>query len=455
MKDNKLVNKIKSVIAWEHTPCLIYMLVMLVFHMGYQCSNDDAALIRDTLKPTVWEEFASVAYNFSNWSSRVLVNLPIHIMLHFDYKVWLVLELLLLFLFFRSLSYIFVTENKTKNNYMLLLLLLVFPFDYALSAGWVTTTMTYIWPIALVAFSCTTIRKVLAKEGFKWYHYPLFFLTTIYGANQEQLSVILTVCFLTFVVILIREKKASAMIFMQSVLVSGNLLFHMLAPGNSNRSQVEATVRFTDYNTLSLIDKLELGFSSSLYEFFFRFNRLFLFIGILVLVVIWSKTKQVFYRLIAMVPLLAQLVFGIGCNKLLEEKLHIGIFVNRMKSSGTIDESNYYRWVTYYPIVLLFAVSICLIVCLYIIFGNSKRSVMAIALLFGGLGGRMVVAFSPTVWASSNRTYIVMYMAFVCLGAMVAGELEYARLGKKAYVMQGFMAVVALMFVAVLANALI
>ena len=442
MKDKQITDK-QNVIR-KCMPFICYFAVMLIIHLGYECLNDDAALIRDTLKDSVWQEFSSVIYNFSNWSSRVLVNLPIHIMLHFDYKVWLVIEMVLVVVIMYGLSYIFVTKNNLTNNMLLAGLLLMFPFDYAISAGWVTTTMTYIWPISMGVLACTSIRKYFDGKKIKWYEYILYALATIYAANQEQMSVLLTLIFATCAIISICEKKTSGVLIMQSVCAVANLLFHMLAPGNGNRSIVEASVRFPDYETLSLMDKLEIGFSSSMYEFVFRYNRVFLFIGIAIVILVFRRYKNVFYRLIAIVPLLSQLLFGIVCQRIVEGKFHIGIFANRLLKNGTIDESNYYRWVTYYPIVLLFGVSICLIVSVYLIFGNSRKSAVALALLFGGLGGRMVVAFSPTVWASSNRTYTVMYFAFIALGIMLANEIDYKALGKKKYILYAIVAVVVL-----------
>lgn len=438
MKD-KLTTKMKSLAQWEHMPCLLYMICIIVFHTAYKCTGDDADLIANILKPTIMDELSSVVYNFNSWSSRVLVNLPIHILLHLDYKVWLVVEIFLYFVIFKTLSFIFIRENKTKNNYILFGLLMLFPFNYALTAGWITTTMTYIWPLAFSLWSCTTIKSIFEGRKYKWYHYIVFFFTTLYGSNQEQLSVILTIVFVITTMLLVKSKKITPMIIMQTIICVGNLMLHMLAPGNSNRSQVEAAARFPDYNTLSIMDKLELGFSSSLYEFFFTANFLVFFMGIIIAVLIFMKTNNWFYRLIGLVPFLSQGFFGCFCNEILEKRLHIAIFVNRMHSSGTIDEANYYSWQSYYAIVLLFAISICLIVSLYIIFGNTTKSIYAIGLLFAGLGARMVVAFSPTIWVSSNRTFIVMYFVFIGITTMLINELDWKRLGKFKYGIYGIM----------------
>lgn len=452
---NSVSNKLRAFFSWQHTPCLIYMAVMILYHTGYKCTGDDADIIANILKPTIWEEFSSVVYNFNSWSSRVLVNLPIHLLLHLPYQVWLVIELLLFFVIFRSLSYIFIKENKTTNNYILLGILLLFPFNYALTAGWVTTTMTYIWPMALALLACTTIRRVYESKTFKWYDYVGFFFATLYGANQEQLSLVLTMVFATALILLAKEKKLSPIIVMQTALSMGNLLLHMLAPGNSNRSDAEAALRFPDFGTLSLIDKLELGFSSSLYEFFFSANFLVFVMGMLIIYLVFTKSKNWFYRLISLVPFLAQGFFGCFCNEILEKRMHIGVFINRMHSSGTIDESNYYDWKSYYPIVLLFIVSICLILSLYIIFGNTKKSIYAIVLLFAGLGARMVVAFSPTIWASSSRTFIAMYFAFIGVTAMLVNEVDWKNAGKIKYVFFGLTSILVIYFTLLLCKVVV
>lgn len=419
----------------EKWPYFAFLLCMIVVHQGYEFTADDAALVRDTLKPTIWEEFSSVVYNFTTWSSRVLVNLPIHIMLHFDYRVWLVPELFLLFVIIWGLSYIFVTNNEAINNVVLFSLLVSFPYIYVINAGWITTTMTYIWPIAIGVCACTSIRKYLDGKKFRWYEYVLYTLATIYAANQEQTSIILSLVFVGCAVVSIKNNKKSVLIFIQAACSVANFLFHAFTPGNDNRRLIETSVRFPNYGRLSLIDKLELGFSSSLYEFVFRYNSLFMLLSIVLLVLVFCKHKNRIYRFIGSVPFLSQLMFGIGFQKIVEDKFGIAIFSNRMTMTGTIDEANYFRWQTYYPIVLLFGVSICLIVAVYLAFGNSDKLIFAYALLFGGLLGRMILAFSPTVWASSFRTFTPMYFAYIALAIMMFNELDYKKLGKIKYVL--------------------
>lgn len=444
MDEKKTNGIIKKFLCGASAPAIFYFLCMLIIHLTYKCENDDLAIIRDTLKPTVLEEFSSVLYNFSNWSSRVIVNLPIHIMLHFDYKIWFVIEMLLFLAMFVGFAYICVTDNKIVNRYILLALLLMFPFYNVTTAGWVTTTMTYIWPLAVGVLICTSIRKYFNGEKFKWYEYLLYFVGTLYAGNQEQMSVLLTVLFVTIIVLSIKGKRLSPMIIMQGVISLGNLMFHMLTPGNQVRSIAEADKFFPDYETLSIVDKFELGFSSSMYEFIFRCNPIFIVIGILLIVGVFMKYKNVFYRLISTVPLLCQLFLGVICEQFIEGRLHIAIFANRIESDGTITSGNYYRFVSYIPMIIIFIVSICLIVSIYLLFGNSNKTVVSIALLFGGLGARMVVAFSPTVWASLNRTFTVMYFALIGLAILLANEIDYNKLGKKKYAVIGLVALVGL-----------
>lgn len=431
MNNSKILQKIRSIFSWEYMPVCIYMLFIIMYHLKYQATGDDVALIADTLKDSVWEEFSSVIYNFNSWSSRVLVNLPIHILLHFDYKVWMIIELLMFVIIFKSLSFIFIRQNKLNNEYVLTGLLLLFPLDYAKTAGWITSTMTYIWPLAIGIFASTSIKKAYEGHKFKWYEYLMYIPAIIYGANQEQLSVVFTIMFVVNAFFLIKDNKTSVLIIIQAGFAIANLFFHMFTPGNSNRSIIEAKTRFPDYGTLSLIDKLELGFSSSLAEFFLKCNLFSLAFFVIIAVLVWVKTNNKFFRFIGVAPLLSQIFFGCICNYIVERKLLIGIFDNRQHIIGTIDESNYYRWVSYYTIFCIFAVSIALIATLYIIFGNTKKSVISIALLFAGLGARMVVAFSPSIWESSVRTYTVTYFVFISLGAMLANTLDYKALGKR------------------------
>ena len=79
---------------------------------------------------------------------------------------------------------------------------------------------------------------------------------------------------------------------------------------------------------------------------------------------------------------------------------------------------------------LLWAAAFVLMVCtVYVIMGHMPRALLAVGLVLGGFGTRLMMGFSPTVWASEDRTFLIMHIcmamaAVLCLAAWPAKPKE-------------------------------
>lgn len=418
----------------KYLPIALFMMIMVVLHFNYVCQYDDLALINDTLKPTIMEEFYSVIYNFTSWSSRVLVNLPIHIMLHLPYGVWMVLHNIMWLAIIVSLIYIFDDKKQVEKRPLLVLLLLLFPFYMEMAAGWVVTTMTYVWPFAAGTVALTALRRWLDGKQNKWYHYVLYSLLVIYGANQEQMCVFLCMVLGSCTLYSLIQKKRNGVLYTETFFAVANLLLHMLTPGNENRNLISTAAYFPSYGTLSIMDKLEIGFSGTLYTYMFE-NPKFLFVfTFMLLCVVWQKRTSWVHRILGAMPFFIHGFFGYFMGWLLQTHLHIYVFAGHLTSTGVITEYNYFDWKRYIPMAIMFAFGIFLMIALYLAFGDCFKSIFAILMLFGGLAARMIVALSSSVWESGNRTYMIFEYALIMLSMLLLGELDVKK-NKKLYML--------------------
>lgn len=46
------------------------------------------------------------------------------------------------------------------------------------------------------------------------------------------------------------------------------------------------------------------------------------------------------------------------------------------------------------------------------------RALLAIGLVLGGFGTRLMMGFSPTVWASEDRTFLIMHICMAMVAVM-------------------------------------
>jgi len=75
----------------------------------------------------------------------------------------------------------------------------------------------------------------------------------------------------------------------------------------------------------------------------------------------------------------------------------------------------------YHYIILLFmsVFAFFLILMTFILFRNSEQKWIAFLVLGAGIVSRIVIGFSPTVFASGSRTFLFIYVALVIYGILL------------------------------------
>ncbi|MEG1873515.1 MAG: hypothetical protein RR194_05655, partial [Ruthenibacterium sp.] len=56
-----------------------------------------------------------------------------------------------------------------------------------------------------------------------------------------------------------------------------------------------------------------------------------------------------------------------------------------------------------------------MMLCIYLLLGNTFRAILCESLFAGGIATRMVLAFSPTVYASGERTFSYLWFCMLLI----------------------------------------
>jgi hypothetical protein len=64
-----------------------------------------------------------------------------------------------------------------------------------------------------------------------------------------------------------------------------------------------------------------------------------------------------------------------------------------------------------------------ILILIYIIFGNTWKSTLALGVLFLGLISRLILAFSPTIWSSGIRTHFLLITSIIICSIMIFQDL--------------------------------
>lgn len=366
-----------------------------------------------------------ITERYQTWSSRVIIELVLCSVLKTSKYLWILIQSLMAVLVCYSLSKLFVKDNKNKNNFMLMTMILIYPYYTMHQTGWASTSVNYLWPLATGLFALIPIKKIWDGEKIRWWQYPLYTISLIFAANQEQAGALLLGFYLVFTILMIvrKDKKIKIYMFIQTIVTILSVVFILTCPGNSIR-QVEELYRFKGYEMLSFIEKFVLGFTATFGNIILKQNPAYILLTSLIALYVFLNHKEKLYRIVASIPLLSVLLLG-PCLTILNGMFpYLNVFKTLIITQDVlltpVNCNNLYYA---FPIVFAFANFICIGMSILLIFKNLKNNV-AILIYLAGLTSRIVVAFSPTVFLSKTRTMIFFDFAMITVSYLIWDKLN-------------------------------
>lgn len=382
---------------------------------------DDEVFLSSVTGTSIW---SYVAPRYFNWSSRFFIEYALCGVLKISKYLWILIEALMVTLAGYSISKIFVKENKSENNVMLISMILIYPIMQMNSAGWAATTVNYMWPLATGLFALIPIRKIWDGEKIKAWQYLLYTLALTFACNQEQSCAILFGTYLLFTVLMIiKNKKIHPYMIVQNLFIIASLVFILTCPGNSARTQVEIENQFKDFEMLTILDKVALGFTSTMGLIIEKGNNVFSMMSILIAIYIISNYKERIYRVVALVPVFSMFCLCYFRNTFTNLFPYFGSFRTLLVEENVmLTAANCNNLANVIPLIFAFANFICITLSLLLIFKNLKNNVAVLVFLIG-LASRLIMGFSPTVFLSGERTMLFFEFAMIIVSILVWQEL--------------------------------
>ncbi|MFT9204125.1 MAG: hypothetical protein ABF536_01665 [Liquorilactobacillus mali] len=357
-----------------------------------------------------------VYQGYFTWSSRVLINtimyyteiISSHCILLFGFITGILVLLLS-----KSLNSVF---NEFDNLYIklaIIVCILMYPFSILSSAGWVATIATYFWPFVFMSISIMSLVQVLNKKKLALTQKIMSIISIIYAANNEQITVILIFVYTIFFVVFLFEKKLNKFFIIQYMLIIISLLFIITTPGNVARSHSELANWFPSFITLNSLSKFQLGYTSTMYKIIFNPNCLIIVFTMLVAIIVNTNSKSLFVKIISVFPSVLCLVFGplqIVFTNLFPNLIYLNHPVSESNLIyGLITENNYADKSIFLEYLVLGIFLLTLFFGVYFSFNSKNERILSLSLLVGGLLSRISIGFSPTIWASGDRTFSPLY----------------------------------------------
>ncbi len=346
-----------------------------------------------------------VIHRYNTWSARFIQEATAFYLIWHPI-LWKVINIIIMVTLPCILARLIDAENKDK--YFCVFVFLLYPIIDMKSAGWICTTITYLWPAYFGLLVCLYLKCINEDKRLNVFQVLMFFIVLIIACNHELLAVLLlmimgyyTVCYF------INNKKINKLMICAIVLDILNIIFILASPGNVIRKEQETINWFAQYANYKLIDKVYIGVVHTYRILVEESNPIFILMCFCIVIGVFKYCNKVWEKCIGVVPISSVFLL----------KTIIPQYI-----VGDVVDINYANYLTYIPMVLAIVMLISITISIICIYSNSasnqkEEMIFAIVLLYGGLSTQAVMGFSPTIYASGNRTATFMYFSFiyVCL----------------------------------------
>ena len=336
----------------------------------------------------------SFAYmRYMQWSSRFLIEMVLVFIASLPLIVWKVLDTLMIVLLFYSGNKLLNIKNR-KILIFEIFLIMILPWKVFGETGWIATTLNYTWPITLGFYGFS----ILLEEKTNFLKQIISFFCIIFACNQEQMCcvmlafIIICFCIRTF------QKKNNKVFLIPFIICILMGVLHIIFPGNSMRQISEMQTWYPAYQNFDVLDKISIGIISTVTAILFDFRIIYIaFIGMLILYIKYLPLNKKLSYIIQFI-----LVCFIFINIYPFDSTQL-MFYSKAQESIVIAFMNFVL-----P-VLLFSLLISIVIYL-ILKTKNKYNYMFVLLFLSGICSRLILGFSPTVYASGKRTVIYFYI---------------------------------------------
>ncbi len=299
-----------------------------------------------------------------------------------------------------------------QNIHRALPLLAIYPTMCMVDAGFVATTVNYLWPITFGIISLLPLKNLLYGKKTSLALCIVIIPLMLYATNMQQMSVVMLVALTAGNIFFLFKRKIKPYLLLQNVIVAGMTAYsyYLNTVGENNRMVRETGRYFPEFLTLNVFEKLELGFSSTFYGLTSQiYFPLLMSLGFMIFLCVRSFNENTKFRALSLLPPVFSVVLCFASPYVFGE-------LKNYKMQKAV--------YSFEPLadVLFVITGICVVVAIMSLVKSRRNKIYCLCVLILGFGSRVMMGFSPTVWASGCRTFAIMLMSFVLITLVIIGE---------------------------------
>lgn len=389
---------------------VVFYVCILLVHRQWGIISDDEFRLSHVGDISLGEAFLDLWFNqygkmISDGLALVFIRIP--------FAVWKVIDSLVYCVIVELISYL-SGRRRIVDKAAICALVLLFPFRWLDSAGFISTTTNYIYTFLGFLMACIPLQRIIAGKDLRARDIVAGLVGGLVACNQEQTGV--SIIFFGIVVAVIsfcdKNRKGTVSSVALTIAYVAEFLLFFLNPGHMNRlhSTAEMDKYLPEYADWSLPYKFFRGTTATYANLLF--NRCTVFMLVCVLVCILGIARK---KYICVVP---------AITALLIDSIDVVEFVGYF--DGHFGTPDAFLPVTR-PRFIVFAV-VCLIMTVSLIISfwqllEGKMRIFVLALACMGMGSRVMMGLSSTIYASNYRTFTFLIFCMIIICTVLMKEI--------------------------------
>lgn len=380
----------------DNYPFIVFFFLILMLHLVMGFNGDDVKFAKMLSNYSL---FDYLNFRYHSWSSRLIIESVLVFLTRQNMLVWKILDCVLSVV---GVYYVIKLINRTDNKHIAflgVLLFLMYPFHEMASAGWISTTLNYLWCFSLGVVAFVPVINRLCGENTHKLTYIVSFIALLFAVNQEQ-SCALVFAFNGLYLLKMRDFNWYSM---SVFLVSGlSLIFILTCPGNSIRFATEIGAWYPEFARLGILEKIYLGIVPT-FGLLLEEKIIFPLFYVMLSLVFKSKNRYFACFNIALILVLVMVQTFSDVSSI------IGL-ADTMSLNFKGDSFNLF----YLLISLYLLLSSC-----WMLFKSFDRNSTPLLVFVFGFLSKFMMGFSPVVFVSGPRTMMFFYFALISLILMI------------------------------------
>lgn len=342
---------------------------------------------------------------YFTWSSRLFIeSLTMFLSVHeyiFPYLSFFATLLLLSVSRYLSPAHPFIPA---------VLLFIFFPITVFVGAGPIPTYINYVFPVSLLVFA------LYYRQNSNVFIRVISLLLFVFSIMQEQLAVYAFLWFLGTLYKESRINRISKWSVLYAVISFIGVISVLFAPGNMLRIEQEIANWFPTFHDLNILQKITLGILETGHTTLMISKTSVFAVGFICILFLVAMVKRKYFSL-ALTTIVGFMMFMTRMNLQSPLNLFFSISTEVKEAQSIILNSVSMSAVAGYFIVFLL-----LFVALYMVTDKEYRF-WILYLFFIGISGRMMVSFSPTIYASGSRTMLPLTLSLYIISCHLIDDI--------------------------------